>query len=108
MEVGEASFMLASTFHGGSTNYSKSENRLLFTIFVCKGMLRQELATLVEYPPEMVKGWNKEITARLEYKIRSPNCRMMDMRDPGFYSRMTLTMKHRMWMLIWTKGGQGR
>lgn len=84
MDVGEAAFMLASTFHGGSTNYSKSDNRLLYAMFMCKGTLRQEFATLVEYPPEVVEGWSKEVTARLGYKISSPNCGMVDMRDPSF------------------------
>jgi ectoine hydroxylase-related dioxygenase (phytanoyl-CoA dioxygenase family) len=84
MEVGEAAFMLASTFHGGSTNNSKDENRLLYAMFMCKGTLRTEFATLIEYPPEVVKGWSKELHARLGYKISSPNCGMVDMRDPSF------------------------
>jgi ectoine hydroxylase-related dioxygenase (phytanoyl-CoA dioxygenase family) len=84
MDVGEAAFMLASTFHGGSTNHSKEGNMLAYALFMCKGTLRQEFATLVEYPPEIVKGWSKEVTARLGYKISSPHCGIVDMRDPGF------------------------
>ncbi|KAE8454313.1 hypothetical protein EG329_005238 [Mollisiaceae sp. DMI_Dod_QoI] len=84
MDVGEAAFMLASTFHGGSTNNSKDQNRMLYAMFMCKGTLRTEFATLIEYPPEVVKPWSKEIQARLGYKISSPNCGMVDMKDPGF------------------------
>jgi ectoine hydroxylase-related dioxygenase (phytanoyl-CoA dioxygenase family) len=84
MEVGEAAFMLASTFHRGSENKSKDQNRLVYAMFMCKGTLRQEFATLVEYPPDMVRGWSKELHARLGYKISSPNCGMVGMRDPSF------------------------
>lgn len=76
--------MLASTFHGGSTNNSTDQNRMLYAMFMCKGTLRTEFATLLEYPPEVVKPWSKEVQARLGYKISSPNCGMVDMRDPGF------------------------
>ena len=62
MDIGEAAFMLASTFHGGSTNYLKEENRLVYAVFICKRTLRREFATLVEYPPpQVVKGQNKEV-----------------------------------------------
>lgn len=84
MEVGEAAFMLASTFHAGSTNSSTDENRLVYLMFMCKGTLRQEFATLIEYPPSVVKDWSREVCARLGYKISSPNCGMVDMRDPSF------------------------
>lgn len=60
MEVGKAAFMRASTYHGGSTNNSKDENRMLFAIFMYKGTLRQEFATLIEYPPEVAKGFSQE------------------------------------------------
>jgi ectoine hydroxylase-related dioxygenase (phytanoyl-CoA dioxygenase family) len=76
MDIGEAAFMLASTFHGRSTNNSREENRLVYAMFMCKGTLRQEFDTLVEYPPRAVKGWSKEVTARLKYKIGNPNCCM--------------------------------
>lgn len=82
MEVGEAAFIFASTYHGGSTNYSKDQNRLLYLMFMCKGTLRQEFATLIEYPPDVAKGFSKECQARLGYKISSPNCGMVDMREP--------------------------
>jgi ectoine hydroxylase-related dioxygenase (phytanoyl-CoA dioxygenase family) len=87
MEVGEAAFMFASMFHGGSTNNSKDQNRMLYAMFMCKGTLRQEFATLVEYPPEVAKGFSKECQARLGYKISSPNCGMVDMMDPGVLLR---------------------
>ena len=84
MELGRRLSCWHRTFHGRSTNYSKGENRLLYAMFMCKGTLRQEFATLVEYPPEVVKGWSRAVTARLGYKISSPNCGMVDMRDPSF------------------------
>lgn len=84
MDVGEAAFMLASTYHGGSTNNSADENRLLYAMFMCKGTLRQEFATHLEYPPDVAKAFSKEVQARLGYKISSPNCGMVDMRDPSF------------------------
>lgn len=83
MDVGEAAFMLASTYHGGSTNNSKEDNRMLYVLFMCKGTLRSEFATLVEYPPEVAKGFSKGCQARLGYKHSSPNCGMVDMRDPS-------------------------
>ncbi|KAL3427434.1 phytanoyl-CoA dioxygenase [Phlyctema vagabunda] len=84
MDVGEAAFMFASMYHGGSTNNSKDQNRLVYALFMCKGTLRQEFATLIEYPPEVAKNFSKELQARLGYKISSPNCGMIDMRDPSF------------------------
>jgi ectoine hydroxylase-related dioxygenase (phytanoyl-CoA dioxygenase family) len=84
MDVGEACFMLASCYHGGSTNNSTNDNRLVYAMFMCKGTLRQEFASLLEYPPEVAKGFSKECQARLGYKISSPNCGTVDMRDPSF------------------------
>lgn len=84
MDVGEAAFMLASTYHGGSTNFSTDQNRLIYLMFMCKGTIRQEFATLVEYPPEVAKGFSKLCQQRLGYKISSPNCGMVDMRCPSF------------------------
>lgn len=84
MDVGAAVFILASTCHGGNINHSRSDNRLVYAMVVCKGTLRQKFATLIKYPPQVVKGWSKDVTARLGYKISSPNCGMVDMRDPGF------------------------
>ncbi|KAI9733254.1 MAG: hypothetical protein M1834_003338 [Cirrosporium novae-zelandiae] len=81
---GEAFFMLASTFHGGSTNHTASENRLLYVLFMCKGTLRSEFALHLEYPPEVARHFGKDVQARLGYKISSPNCGMVDMRDPGW------------------------
>lgn len=75
--------MLASTYHGGSTNNSVDQNRMLYVLFMCKGTLRSEFATLVEYPPEVAKGFSKDCQARLQYKHSSPNCGMVDMRNPG-------------------------
>lgn len=68
----------------GSRNNSKDQNRLVYAMFMCKGTLRQEFATLVEYPPEVAKHFSRELQARLGYKISSPNCGMVDMRDPSF------------------------
>jgi len=87
MEVGEAAFMLASTYHGGSTNNSIDQNRMLYVLFMCKGTLRSEFATMVEYPPEVAKGFSKGCQDRLGYKHSSPNCGMVDMRDPGLLLR---------------------
>lgn len=84
LEVGEVFFMLASTFHAGSTNHSKDENRLVHAIFMCKGTLRTEAAILLEYPGAVVKHYSKALQARLAYKISSPNCGTVDMRDPSF------------------------
>jgi hypothetical protein len=56
MDIGEAAFMLASTFHGRSTNHSWEGNKLVYAMFMCKGTLRQEFDTLVEYLPRAVKG----------------------------------------------------
>ncbi|RDW80654.1 hypothetical protein BP5796_05352 [Coleophoma crateriformis] len=84
MVVGEAAFMFASQYHAGSTNHSRDQNRMLYVLFMCKGTLRQEFATMVEYPPEVAKTFSKELQALLGYRISSPNCGMVDMRDPAF------------------------
>jgi ectoine hydroxylase-related dioxygenase (phytanoyl-CoA dioxygenase family) len=84
LEAGEAFFMLASTFHAGSTNHTTDENRIMHAMFMCKGTCRTEEAILLEYPPEVAKHYSKEVQARLAYKISSPNCGMVDMRDPSF------------------------
>lgn len=42
MEKGDAFIMLASAFHGGGTNTTKDEERMVFATFVTRGYLRQE------------------------------------------------------------------
>ena len=106
MDISEAAFRLASTFHGGSTNYSREENRLVYTMVMCKGTLRREFATLVKYPPQAVKGQSKEVTSRLGYKISSQNCGMVDMRDPGFLLQDDFDPEMPNVMSTWTKGVQ--
>lgn len=84
IDVGEAAFMLASTYHGGSANNTTDQNRLLYAMFMCKGTLRQDFATLLEYPPEAARGFSKEVQATLGYNINSPNRGMVDTRNSRF------------------------
>jgi ectoine hydroxylase-related dioxygenase (phytanoyl-CoA dioxygenase family) len=42
MEAGYAFFMLSGCFHGGSTNKTESEERLMYSCFFTREWLRQE------------------------------------------------------------------
>jgi ectoine hydroxylase-related dioxygenase (phytanoyl-CoA dioxygenase family) len=51
LDKGDAFFMFASCFHGGSANTTTDQHRLVYSTFVTRGWLRQEDNVRPDAPP---------------------------------------------------------
>lgn len=92
MKVGEAFIMLGSLYHGGG-EYSKPlgnaaageiERRIVYAMFSCSGVHRQEEVSFLSYPIEEVKTYSKVVQDRLGWKQSEPNLGWVDLKSPEF------------------------
>ncbi|KAF4331983.1 hypothetical protein FBEOM_14227 [Fusarium beomiforme] len=74
MDKGDAFIMLASAYHGGGTNSTKDERRLVFATFSIRGYLRQEENQFLAVPRETAKKLDQDIQAFMGYSISDPAC----------------------------------
>lgn len=92
MKVGEAFIMLGSLYHGGG-EYAKAlenaspgevERRIVYAMFSCSGVHRQEEVSFLSYPVEEVKTYSKVVQDRLGWKQSEPNLGWVDLKSPEF------------------------
>ncbi|KAF2726970.1 PhyH-domain-containing protein [Polyplosphaeria fusca] len=82
MDKGDAFIMLASTFHGGGTNSTKDEQRLMFSTFVTRGYLRQEENQFLAVAPEKARQYPREVLEYMGYSLSDPACGTVEQMDP--------------------------
>lgn len=90
MDKGDAFIMLASAFHGGGTNSTKDQYRLVFATFATRGFLRQEENQFLSVPLEVARQYNHETQAFIGYSLSDPACGYVDQVDPIFLLRPEL------------------
>jgi len=92
MKLGEAFIMLGSLYHGGG-EYAKPlgnittgeiERRIVYAMFSCSGVHRQEEVSFLSYPIEEVKTYSKMVQDRLGWKQSEPNLGWVDLKSPEF------------------------
>ena len=82
MEKGDAFIMLASCFHGGGTNETKDEQRLVFGTFFTRGYLRQEENQFLAVPMEVTRKYDRKVQETMGYSLSDPACGTVDLIDP--------------------------
>jgi ectoine hydroxylase-related dioxygenase (phytanoyl-CoA dioxygenase family) len=90
MEKGDAFIMLASAFHGGGTNSTKDEYRLMFATFLTRGYLRQEENQFLAVPSDIAKGYDQPIQEMMGYYMSDPSCGYVEHVDPIYILRPEL------------------
>ena len=89
MKIGEAFVMLGSLYHGGG-EYAKAlsdeenERRVVYAMFSCSGVYRQEEVSFLSYPIDEVKTYSKVVQDRLGWKQSEPNLGWVDLQSPEF------------------------
>ncbi|KEY73034.1 hypothetical protein S7711_09891 [Stachybotrys chartarum IBT 7711] len=90
MDKGDAFIMLASAFHGGGTNSTNDQYRLVFATFATRGFLRQEENQFLSVPLEVARQYDHETQAFIGYSLSDPACGYVDQVDPIFLLRPEL------------------
>lgn len=90
MENGDAFLMLASAFHGGGTNATQDEHRMLFSTFSIRGYLRQEENQFLAVPREIAKEYERPLQEYMGYFMSDPSCGYVEQIDPIFLLRPEL------------------
>ncbi|CCE78583.1 Piso0_000607 [Millerozyma farinosa CBS 7064] len=82
LEKGDAFFMLASCYHGGSANKTIDEHRILTILFMTQGTLRQEENIFLETPIEYFKSLSTEALEALGLTTSEPFCGFYELKNP--------------------------
>lgn len=82
MEKGDAFIMLASAFHGGGTNATADEKRMMFATFVTRGYLRQEENQFLAVKQEVAREYPREVLEFMGYSLSDPACGTVEQIDP--------------------------
>lgn len=87
MKVGEAFVMLGSLYHGGGAypqplTKDPDEKRIVYAMFSCSGVYRQEEVSFLSYPIEEAKTYSKVVQDRLGWKQSEPNLGWVDLQSP--------------------------
>lgn len=90
MDKGDAFIMLASAFHGGGTNSTKDQHRLVYATFAIRGFLRQEENQFLAVPREAALKYDHPTQAFMGYSLSDPACGYVDQIDPIFLLRPEL------------------
>ncbi|KAH7129374.1 hypothetical protein B0J13DRAFT_453096 [Dactylonectria estremocensis] len=90
MDRGDAFIMLASAYHGGGTNVTKDEHRLVYATFSIRGFLRQEENQFLAVPREIAVKYDHPTQAFMGYSLSDPACGYVDQVDPIFLLRPEL------------------
>lgn len=93
MNKGDAFIMLASAYHGGGTNATNDEKRMLFSTFVVRGYLRQEENQFLAVPLDKTRQYDRPIQEFMGYSMGEPACGYVDQMDPIFVLRPELKGK---------------
>ncbi|EWZ47155.1 hypothetical protein FOCG_11092 [Fusarium oxysporum f. sp. radicis-lycopersici 26381] len=90
MDKGDAFIMLASAYHGGGTNSTKDQHRLVFATFAVRGFLRQEENQFLAVPIETAMKLDQDIQAFMGYSMSDPACGYVEQVDPIYLLRPEL------------------
>jgi ectoine hydroxylase-related dioxygenase (phytanoyl-CoA dioxygenase family) len=90
MDKGDAFIMLASAYHGGGTNSTIDEQRLIFATFSIRGYLRQEENQFLAVPRDTAKNLDQDIQAFMGYSMSDPACGYVEQMDPIYLLRPEL------------------
>ncbi|KAH7253780.1 uncharacterized protein BKA55DRAFT_566247 [Fusarium redolens] len=90
MDKGDAFIMLASAYHGGGTNSTNNEHRLIFATFSIRGFLRQEENQFLSVPRETAMKLDQDIQAFMGYSMSDPACGYVEQIDPIYLLRPEL------------------
>jgi ectoine hydroxylase-related dioxygenase (phytanoyl-CoA dioxygenase family) len=82
MEKGDAFLMLASCFHAGSANTTTDEERLIFSSFMTRGVMRQEENQYLAVGREAMKSLPVEVQKVAGYSLSEPFLGWVDFADP--------------------------
>ncbi|KAI1610495.1 hypothetical protein EDD36DRAFT_490737 [Exophiala viscosa] len=82
LNKGDAFFMFASCFHGGSANTTTDSHRLVYSTFVTRGWLRQEDNMYLSIPHDVLMQYDRKIQKFLGYSCSDPGCGLVDDLDP--------------------------
>lgn len=85
MEKGDGFIMLASAFHGGGSNITKDEYRLVFASFVVRGYLRQEENQFLAVPADVARRYDRETLDFMGYAMSEPACGYVEQMDPIYH-----------------------
>ncbi|CZR46641.1 uncharacterized protein FPRO_12091 [Fusarium proliferatum ET1] len=90
MAKGDAFIMLASAYHGGGTNSTKDQYRLVFATFSIRGFLRQEENQFLAVPREVAMKFDQDLQAFMGYYMSDPACGYVEQTDPIYLLRPEL------------------
>ncbi|KAM0213025.1 hypothetical protein ACHAQD_009467 [Fusarium lateritium] len=90
MDKGDAFIMLASAYHGGGTNSTTDEQRLIFATFSTRGYLRQEENQFLAVPRNTAQKLDQDIQAFMGYSMSDPACGYVEQMDPIYLLRPEL------------------
>lgn len=90
MDKGDGFIMLASAFHGGGSNVTKDDHRLVFASFVIRGYLRQEENQFLAVPQDVARGYDRKIQEYIGYCMSEPACGYVEQLDPIYHLRPEL------------------
>ncbi|KAE8354973.1 hypothetical protein BDV28DRAFT_63464 [Aspergillus coremiiformis] len=82
LQPGDAFFMLASSYHGGSANTTTDQNRIIYSTFMAKGFLRQEENQYLTIPQDQLKKLSPHACGRLGYAPTEPFHGWVGFADP--------------------------
>ncbi|KAH0845016.1 hypothetical protein AYO21_04062 [Fonsecaea monophora] len=82
LEPGDAFIMLASAYHGGSANTTTDEERLVFSCFMIKGILRQEENQFLANSLDSVRQYDARLQKIIGYSVSMPWLGWVDFDDP--------------------------
>lgn len=77
--------MLASAYHGGGSNITEDEYRLMFATFVVRGYLRQEENQFLAVPADIARKYNRVILEFMGYAMSEPACGYVEQMDPIYH-----------------------
>ncbi|CDK24055.1 unnamed protein product [Kuraishia capsulata CBS 1993] len=78
LEKGDAFFMLASCYHGGSANITKDEERVIIILFMTQGTLRQEEMVLLGADLDYLRSLSVEALKAMGLQLSQPFCGHVD------------------------------
>ncbi|WAO91219.1 Hypothetical protein NCS54_00867900 [Fusarium falciforme] len=84
LNKGDAFFMFASCFHGGSANTTTDSYRLVYSTFVTRGWLRQEDNMYLAIPRDVLMRYPRHIQRFIGYSCSDPGCGLVDDLDPMY------------------------
>ncbi|KAL3460945.1 phytanoyl-CoA dioxygenase [Aspergillus heterothallicus] len=82
LEKGDALIIFSSVFHGGGSNTTTDQHRVVYSTFVVRGYLRQEENQFLAIPQDVVKTFDRKTQEFIGYYISEPACGHVEQMDP--------------------------